>query len=1573
MKRNPKKIWLSIQRITTLFVLCLLTVGNLSAQYSVITKEPNSDKSAFVTIGYRVGTFSIIVTDTVSDPLTVSKFAFTLPSGINFVSGSLTVSKNGIAIPATLIGNIISTSIPLQAHDSATLSFQLSANCSAIPDAVNGFSINLKNSFYMTYTYKGVTSTTLKATETSSYPVLFPALQVQTPVSPDNSKTVQWKQNVVDTIPVYNIEGAGSTKNMTFTMQYPDATAISVSSIDFIGTSGTPVNALIASNTGGKVTVSITPILLAAMGFTDSTVHENQSFRALVKFHVNSYFSNLQTTYTMQFGADATTCNAIGNATGIMYYVQPYPAPILDAEFLGVTPTNLCGQTGQFTLKVSNIANDSISNTALHVTLPFNLNNIVLLTATLNGTPLTIQNNSIQLPSTDIDGAGVGLEDINGDGLFDDLSPNQSFQFNCTYKYIATSTFTGSQVAGIVSIVTAQKLNQSTVQVFPNLGTFINDKSLTATGSADIDKDIPTTFYANYNYSPFNQLLTEPITTSIVCQGQKTTVANYSGSNVAFTFIPTCGVTPFPATLVFETAGCSNTFTLASYSLNPYIHGCIPPLPPKDTTVSNPGSGDSTVVTPPTTPCSTVLSVPAQTNADKSIVYTGDSFTISSNASFAISGDCTDSYNTIVVQVYALSGDDILEHNVLTGTLFVNGSPHTATPVINGGNFTYTFSGFTLSGTSSLLFSQSYTIQVKHFAFNVKLENIRVGYTIGKFNDSRGAMITVVNPELNIDTYRYGNSNYDDELFLSISPGAKLSTYKNAIHVNSVTLPFVSGLDYDINTITIYKNFIQIQSTGITTNADGSIKIPINMDFKPNENVAVFYRHLPKSCVTDNTPVFEPPIPINYNDFTHTTSAANYTNKTKSSNGWVGTIYAPNLIFHPTPTQQSVTDTTVWGLDVENKGSILAKNVLIRLEPDVANVVPLTIVKVTDADGNSLPLIPLNGVWYVTINNIDVSKQKELNVVAKAFNCTNKGTSIINVQGAWSNATLSTSNFAQYACPAFTTQLKLDNLAAVLTATETFPKEAYEFGAVIPVKLDIKNTGRANLTELGFWFTKIDTNSTTLINKTVNWKFKENQSSIVNTKLSKGYLLLNSNQIISDMPLINQNKQLLGNDSIIHLNFNIQYHCGGLGTTVVPIEFITKAISNCGELQQKTFKYRPQIKGFEGLNYITVHASIQNATTYKGTSIVDISVKNTGSVLVDSAFITMIIPEGVSLQSATPAAGTIIVNTTTTTNADKTKTIEWELDQTQHIKAGETVSVTATLKDNADCPDTLSNISVMGTLKRTLIDVSTGAKCQVSESTNDSVITMKRFQKPFKPILTGSPEACVNDNISYTVTGDDVGTVVWNISPIGVGTITGSGTSASVKYNQTGTATITATVTSLSCPNHTVTLNTSTLVSDKPVVTISGPDTIKYTKWLSDGLSLFTVDPVGGTWTKKTGPADNACGTYTYTYTATNKCGSSSKSITFTIIKCCGSNPDLVETPEMLGVTTYDVEILRYYLAHPEALQKQADGSFILTILDGCGVTTLVPLKPCFLEWADINGDDKVNATDVEALKQLVK
>jgi hypothetical protein len=943
---------------------------------------------------------------------------------------------------------------------------------------------------------------------------------------------------------------------------------------------------------------------------------------------------------------------------------------------------------------------------------------------------------------------------------------------------------------------------------------------------------------------------------------------------------------------------------------------------------------------------------------------------------------CNDATNNcpaitqIIARVYDLSGILTFDGSQSNASLTVSSSLNmTLSPqYANGNGIAWVANNINLSCDPKKLnidnFSLSASILIKgghtlppmsNINLRVEFDMIDANGTVIGANSSKGIAITVYDPKPSFDANIVVALCGYAQVYASESKGAPGT---KPVIINQITYPALPNIFY---TIPSQVNTPAVDNTITTIQPDAG-------------QTAIFKAAYPK-CLADLSYYTEPAININYSDYYASCDDKQILTYSQY-NGLPSTTVAnmPTIVFHPAVVEQSLTSSTTWSLMVENKGS-RAGYVTLKIQPDALNQITM---EITSLSLNKTRLSPstyktIGNTVYVSLGSIDPNTQVELDITAKAQKCLNSGNSLIDISGVVSCADLSTSPsttiasvFASYDCGNLSTQLQMENMSAELQAVETFEPGPFEMCKDIGVSVKVSNIGRADLSNLGFWFEQPNT-GTTIVDNKVTWTYNGTTYDLINGTAPQNLIINNtdkiksntilSDQIIRNSPIDETASTLSPNQDII-LDFNIQIQCSPdlnstLGTVVNPVKMHSSGLSNCGEPQEYILQFVPPLKGFDDLNDLSV--STPNPSNFSlvgtiSTGKLQFTVSNTNAsnpLTAVSLFITL--PDGVTITSVNGDPGLQGFIMSATANG-----VLLTLPQDQSIVSGSPKYINLQLQDSKPCPD-ISYVDIAGALTRTLTGCGTSS-CPVTEQQIAVKGVLNRVKQPLPISITGKTDVCAT-NTTATLTASGADSYVWSDGTNGA-TVTVS--APTTTYTVTGT-------TALGCIG---TATTTISYHQLPTVTINAPvGSIQFADWSTQGTKLFTViqsEGTTGTWAQVSGPTDGGCGSYTWSYTIQSFCGPVTATITFDVINCCildCPTNDLVIT-DMPGYTTYDVTILQYYIAHPGNLQKQPDCSYILTSNDACIPT--VHLNACFLKNADSNNDGKIDAADVAIFINLV-
>ncbi|MBO4544027.1 MAG: hypothetical protein J5725_12715, partial [Bacteroidales bacterium] len=684
----------------------------------------------------------------------------------------------------------------------------------------------------------------------------------------------------------------------------------------------------------------------------------------------------------------------------------------------------------------------------------------------------------------------------------------------------------------------------------------------------------------------------------------------------------------------------------------------------------------------------------------------------------------------------------------------------------------------------------------------------------------------------------------------------------------------------------------------------------------------------------------------------------------------------PEITLHPTSQQQSISQTTTWTLLVENTGSTTAENVMLRLTPRKENKMTIFILR-TIVDGVEIQPIQGNGnSSYITIPQaIRQNGRRTVQIEATYYNCTEDGISYIDVESAWSCETLTTQNFDKFNCGG-STVLELENMVAVLNAVETYPKEYFHFCEDIPIHVNISNIGRAELNQLGFWFDSLP-NIYNITNDALLWSYDSQADEIIEITTKNM-----SNSDLSQYALESSDGVLKGTSSL-DIDFNLQMHCDGEENRIGILKFSIAGYTNCQAEQIKKFQFKPKLKEFQYLDSLSVQATVDDRDfEYGGVRNFTATVQNLSNALVDSAYITITIPNNLQYMGYDATRSTGVVDEEIIDNNDGTTTVEWKLQEGIHLAPHERITVYYQLQAKQLCGQALE-VLTQGTLLRKMRDCD-GTECDFKNSTDAVTLTVTTPNPQLSATISEIESTCKGNNETYIVSGIGIESIEWTVSPETIGSITSNGQTANMHYTGKGVATISANVVG-SC--ETLHINAQTTVLDKPNFNITPPDSILWKDWNELGVKAVSTEYAESNWAI---PQIDTCGQYTLIYEESNKCGSVRESIPIEIYRCC--EPEKVSMPDTLRISYSEWEsfTLDSIKATPEGgvwdtLKTEKHGmcgeykyKYSVTKCDSTATDSIVIIvENCCTEnpHGDLVETERTGVTtyDVEVLRQYVK
>ena len=1563
----------------------IVAIQALFAQLEIETTVPTGFDEA-INVGVGTGHFETTITNKGgSENITGIKVS---PqgglNGLEIVPTTATYVYRGAVYSAIVTGDIVKTngSLSLYAGEQITFNYEKRAKCSIVPNASSGYSMQVIDDI----TVLG----TNYSEQTNSYPVLFPGLSVIVPESPLNNKQVAYREDFSDEVAIKNEQNSGKVSSLIIRMEY-NQQVLSVNKIEIQGSAGTIERNITANN----VEIRLESSDLETLGFEDGIMPANSQFKVVSYGRVEEYSATTQVKYSVDYVAFNETCQRLRNAEGIMYFQQKQPNPQITVEKVLISSGNYCGNKIVIDYIIHQKGEKTPSNYILDTRFFLFYDNVEIesVTYTNTNTVLTKQNGYYRISN---------LGDLDGNQIHSDFNGNEDIVLRVTaspkvpssgFHHRIRLSFEGRKIDGNSFSAGADDL----VQVY--------DVSSYASCDATLDertypegkawftysfKDWPASLrFINYtiNYTP-------PF-------GTRTPIVKTDDTREETIYACQSGDITFK--LEVTTGGCEQGVVITSASPQ-VVQRCY-----------GTGSGcyGGSVDTAFFNKKSINTCQEVELKARGSIEYNCNK-------------DCP-RYKSIIVNIDDITNQlpFVVTNPTLNNVSYIREYNYKG----KGHSYEYTFDDSACTriigekADTNIILGHEFEFESlvsvpSHFSQDRIDANIQVKYILLDKNDTIhdgtwtwGDALTVYDPKPKFGVWSallYGCMNKYVEI--NMSEGAMDET--RSVEIKEIKYPGVPDFYYKSGAV------------GDEYYSDES-----GLHIGQGESALSSFVSMSPKCVENRKSYGARYGYIKYVDFEGTSCEDTVElNKEFYSSA---TTEMPEITLHPTSQQQSISQTTTWTLLMENTGSKTAENVMLRITPREDNKMYLYIEKIT-IDGVEREVIQGDdNVVYIQIGRVS-SDRKVIEIEAKYRNCTERGVSYIDVESAWSCESLSPENFDKFNCGS-STVLELENMVAVLNAIETYPKEYFNLCEDIPIHLDVSNIGRADLSQMGFWFEKIPYEYS-ITDDAITSSYNNETKEITNISSAS------IPNIILSQEILNSKHGVFNANTSMYIDFNIQTDCSDDKLGAEKILFSVNGISNCGEIQERKFAFSPKLKGFEALDSISISGrQISEFEKPQDTASFIACIQNNSSRLVDSAFISVLIPVGYEIVGYTPLQdGTVSMMTESVYN-DTLILYQWELTKHSNIQANDSVAVKFDITSNLDCPPS-GKISYYGTLKRYMFDC-TGDSCLTSRSTNPIYVDLTPKYPLFSAEMIGNSSTCVGTNTNYQIQGQGIQSIQWNCQFPYIE----NGNEISITYENTGEYTIQALVTG-QCESKTV--QTKTEVLSIPDISIDESKNVTWRKWEEEGVTCIDSSLNIENWTI---PQIDTCGTYTLTYTEGNQCGQSSQDMDLTIYRCCeiepivlpdtvfiqwydewnedlaqhidyqpkdgvfelnegeshnmcgeylfrytvsqcdtvysdsviiivenccGENPmgDIVITDRQ-GVTTFDVEVLRYYLKHPESLVKKSDEyeSYYLQMED-CGETIKkVDLIRCFPQWIDINGDGSVDEKDVNELIKLVR
>lgn len=517
--------------------------------------------------------------------------------------------------------------------------------------------------------------------------------------------------------------------------------------------------------------------------------------------------------------------------------------------------------------------------------------------------------------------------------------------------------------------------------------------------------------------------------------------------------------------------------------------------------------------------------------------------------------------------------------------------------------------------------------------------------------------------------------------------------------INGFTIQDVSCIELDENDIQVFLLNKFIRGAAIQFNFQKNA-IEISITF--NEPIVLdHYYHNLELVISPDTLCYIG----NVNTFSINLSHTNiYTNQNKKINKNIF-IYLPVLNVSTPPTQNVSQKTVAWDVIVnEVKGSYSSPFTHMKWMPQSGMILN----KVT-IDGEPISLTYDGDTAYFTFN-VNRSQNRTLHFEASITDCQSNNSLKSLLRMAISCSQINYSDFDSIVAPCFDRELNVQTGdLSLIPSSPSSPNQYTHLCDTLTYGISISQH-LADSSQISFWFNEIPTN-VVIVNNQINYQI---DSITGNTSILDAKLVTPLNNYIST-DIIQANNVTTWQNNLTNINFGMWIGCDPTKefTDITdPIVLNVSRVDICGNEKLETFTFKPKIQGFERLDSIKVFAEADGFET-SGLGTVNVTAKNLYPSLVDSVYITAILPEGVSFNQ-----GSTNVNYFDTIYVQD-KHVVWAFKKGKHLAGSEQLDFSFTVTNDLACNSDSVQIFIVSSLERE-IDACNGIEKCLVKATSDT-------------------------------------------------------------------------------------------------------------------------------------------------------------------------------------------------------------------------------------------------------------
>ncbi|WP_025667026.1 RHS repeat-associated core domain-containing protein [Aquimarina megaterium] len=462
-----------MKKIYTVLFLLLTVIGYAQSNADLLIET--STNASLVVCGDEV-TFTIKLTNRSNAVLSGIVYNSTLPNGITLVNSQYPNSSN--------TAGQVKFAIPsIQANEVTNFTYTAKGSCTLLTEFDSATQTNetfvVRNTNSVAYKVNAGAEQTVTGTS-ESYNVNFPELFVKVKDQDVNIQVGVLEKDTDGSVFNREIEvsnsGLGAVSEFRLYVDY-DA------NIDFnelklsTGQVLTPIGPAVTSPLGaGLQRLEYTITNFSTIGNGNAAFEQNERliFIDKVSLDATDCLSSMATNYTAVYGCNTTFCEVIDDkdATSVNYLSFVQGAPKFSSKTTLVKSGDLCGDPIKIRYTYTNLGNGSnvsSADAAFNLRLlekgdlfkDLGVNKMLINGNELIGAP---RFNDIQYDfslnangffSTDPDGAGVGLDDIDKDGVFDDLPVGSTVTIDVEFNFVWD--------ANIIDNISSERITNSTL------------------------------------------------------------------------------------------------------------------------------------------------------------------------------------------------------------------------------------------------------------------------------------------------------------------------------------------------------------------------------------------------------------------------------------------------------------------------------------------------------------------------------------------------------------------------------------------------------------------------------------------------------------------------------------------------------------------------------------------------------------------------------------------------------------------------------------------------------------------------------------------------------------------------------------------------------------------------------------------------------------------------------------------------------------------------------------------------------------------------------------------------------